>query len=71
MTINTKAQEEIYWWQDHLQDWNGKAILLPSPQIILQTDASSLGWGATCNQSLAGGPWSMMEREFGNNRENC
>jgi hypothetical protein len=67
MTINQRSFEELIWWQTHLQDWNGRAILLPLPQINIQTDASQLGWGATCQNLPAGGPWSMLEKELGNN----
>jgi hypothetical protein len=67
MPLYQKAQEEVKWWIFHLQDWNGRAILLPSPEITIQTDASSLGWGATTQNQMAGGPWSIAEGQFGNN----
>ena len=33
-------------WQESLQSWNGKAVLEPNPDIVIETDASLLGWGA-------------------------
>ncbi len=30
--------------------------------MAIETDASTLGWGATCNGARTGGPWSRLEQ---------
>ena len=55
--ISQQAQEELNWWQQHLQTWNGRCLLRGWEQIIISSDASSfLGWGATCNGIRTSGP---------------
>ncbi|XP_040285902.1 uncharacterized protein LOC120999096 [Bufo bufo] len=44
-----------------LDAWNGKAIVGPQPDLIVESDASLLGWGAYCNGVSTGGPWSGNE----------
>ena len=67
MPLNQESIEEINWWMNNFQEWNGRAIFLPPPTRTLQTDASGKGWGAIFNNLEAYGPWSMAEHEFGNN----
>lgn len=44
-----------------MKDWNGKAVLRRAPDMVIETDASNIGWGATCQESRTGGPWSRTE----------
>lgn len=46
VVLDRNAREELTWWQESLQSWNGKAVLEPNPDIVIETDASLLGWGA-------------------------
>ena len=46
MVLDRNAREELTWWQESLQSWNGKAVLEPNPDIVIETDVSQLGWGA-------------------------
>ena len=36
------------WWLDHLTVWNGKTIVTEKPSLVIESDASTYGWGATC-----------------------
>ena len=36
----------------------------PSPDMVLTSDASREGWGATCKETRTGGMWSVEERLF-------
>lgn len=36
----------IHWWLAHLNAWNGRALLHPPPDIVIETDASRTGWAA-------------------------
>lgn len=40
------ARQDLQWWKDHLNEWNGKAVLPQPPDMFMETDASLLGWGA-------------------------
>ena len=43
---------------------NGRSLISSPPQIIISSDASLQGWGASCHGLTTGGPWSMEERKF-------
>ena len=60
--LNQAAQEELLWWRDHLAAWNGRSLLRPKDDLLIETDASNLGWGACCNGVRTGGLWSHQER---------
>ena len=57
-----EALEELKWWRDHLSAWNGRAILQSPPQLTIETDASTKGWGACCGNFQTRGLWSQSER---------
>ena len=59
--FTTKAREELVWWQQHLLKWNGKCLLRHKPNLVIETDASTIGWGATCQGVQTGGRWSKTE----------
>ena len=44
--------------------WNGKTILTQDPELIIESDASTQGWGATCQGSNTGGPWSAHKQTW-------
>ena len=50
-----QAKEELVWWRDNLEAWNGKALVSGSPDLVIETDASRQGWGAFCNGVSTGG----------------
>ena len=60
--LTQSAIEELKWWQKHLTQWNGRCLLSRSPDLIIETDASTTGWGASCQGMRTGGPWSQTER---------
>ena len=60
--LDRNAREELTWWQNSLENWNGKAMLEPTPDMIAETDASLLGWGAVSEGVRTGGLWSEGER---------
>ena len=45
-----------------LHTWNGRDVHPWVPDMVLETDASLLGWGAVCNGTCTGGLWSPQER---------
>jgi hypothetical protein len=64
IALSNEAEEELHWWLAHLNAWNGRAILHPSPDLIIETDASMRGWGAVCQGVKTGGLWSQMEQKL-------
>lgn len=60
--LTMEAREELLWWVNHLTEWNGRHLLSQEPDLIIETDASTTGWGATCQNVRTGGPWSPKEQ---------
>ncbi|XP_020619677.1 uncharacterized protein LOC110057435 [Orbicella faveolata] len=56
-----QALEELIWWRDNLDAWNGKSLVSAPPDLIIETDASRRGWGAFCMGVATGGQWSQGE----------
>ena len=62
--LSTEAKGELQWWLAHLNAWNGRALVRPSPDVIIETDASRTGWGAVCQGVTTEGLWSQMEKKL-------
>lgn len=56
MVVTPVMRDELKWWIDNLSEQNRK-ICHGIPDIVISTDASSLGWGAVCNGVKIGGLW--------------
>ncbi len=63
MTLSEDAKTELLWWIDNIMCAQ-KVLITPSPEIILTTDASNIGWGAVLRDQQTGGHWSPQEQEF-------
>ena len=59
--LSRKAKEDITWWIQRMSDWNGRKILDPPLQIVIETDASLRGWGVYSCGTFTGGCWSPEE----------
>ena len=62
--LDSQAKEELVWWRDHLQAWNGKALFQKSADLVIETDASHKGWEAYCEGVSTGGPWCSNEQRL-------
>ena len=62
--LSTEARDELQWWLAHLNAWNRRALLRPSPDVIIETDASRTGRGAVCQRVTTEGLWSQMEKNL-------
>ena len=62
MSLSEKARSDIQWWisNAHLSI---KVINHGGIDFTMSTDASLLGWGASLENTTAGGRWSNVERE--------
>ena len=59
--LSVECKEELRWWLLHLQHVNGKAIISSNPDLIIETDASLQGWGATDGFRSVKGHWTETE----------
>ena len=59
--LSPQAKEELVWWRDNLEAWNGKALILGSPDLVIERGVSRQGRGAFCNGVSTGGQWSQGE----------
>ncbi len=62
VTLTAEAKQELQWWIQEIRHWNGKAVSQPTPDMVIETDASMLGWGAAHRDLTTGGLWSQEER---------
>ena len=56
------SKKELVWWDTEMVKWNGRTILAQEPHMVIESDASKLGWGASCQGISTGGPWSAQEK---------
>ena len=59
--LNENSKIKLKWWVQNLELCNGPALIQPRAEVLIQTDASTKGWGATCNGISTGGMWSVQE----------
>ena len=62
--LDSQAKEELVWWRDHLQAWNGKALFQKSVDLVIETHASRKGWGAYCEGVSTGAHGVQTNRDF-------
>ena len=63
MNLSEEAKEELHWWISNIHASAGH-VLAPKPTVLLQSDASSEGWGATDTHTKCGGRWNYEELEM-------
>ena len=51
---------ELKWWLEHI-DKSIHRIKMPKVDLVIKTDASELGWGATDGTTPTGGRWGTTE----------
>jgi hypothetical protein len=54
---------DIQWWIEQSMHRNSRAIQITHWDVMIETDASKIGWGACCEGTRTGGPWTLQERE--------
>ena len=62
MNITEAMRVELTWWIENLNK-QIRHVSHGNPQIILETDASLEGWGASVDDNQTGGRWSAQEKE--------
>ena len=46
LTIDQHSLEDLLWWKETIQNWNGAPLLVRQPGIQIGTDASGTGLGS-------------------------
>ena len=64
ISFSPYSREELKWWDNHMVKWNGKSLLSKEIDMIIDSDASLMGWGAVCQNQWSGGPWSQSESQM-------
>ena len=62
--LSKEAKEDLRWWTNNLGQWNGQTMSHFPPQCTIETDASTVGWGAFCQGEATGGCWSAEEQRL-------
>ena len=60
MQLSSAAKAELQWWVKNI-DRLYKPISHGKYDLLITTEASSLGWGAVCNDVRTGGHWTAIE----------
>ena len=47
-----------------IKNWGWAVIRRRKPSLVIESDASTRGWGASCKGARTGGPWSSEERQW-------
>jgi hypothetical protein len=64
VVLDPQARLELSWWIAGVRDWNGRTIRTPTPDLVMESDASLLGWRAQAEGLATGRLWSPQERPF-------
>ncbi len=59
--LSRPALGELQWWILNNHQVHGSPIRPPSSEMIITSDASKMGWGATCGNISTNGRWSHEE----------
>ena len=61
MSLSQASLTEVQWWSDNIL-LSYKHIRHPAPNVVIHTDASSVGWGAKIDEATqTAGIWSQFE----------
>ena len=57
LSLTAGAQEDLTWWTNQA----AKSCIAPIPTLMIESDASNMGWGTACQNERTGGLWSRKE----------
>ena len=60
MELTNASIAELEWWILNMPNVR-RNIVRPNPCIVVQTDASTKGWGAALGNDETGGQWTSAE----------
>lgn len=65
LEITSKVKNQLIWWAENLP-FQKRDIVKSNVSVVLTSDASKLGWGASINgtSNKTGGQWTTQETKF-------
>ena len=60
--MNKDIQSDLRWWLQEASSYNGRPLLISQWGLTVESDASKWGWGASCQGTSTGGPWTVAEQ---------
>ena len=63
VVINVESRQDLLWWIYHFPLHNGKSLATLVADVLITSDASTVGWLATCQNRHAGDPRSKEEKK--------
>ena len=60
IVLKENSKIELKWLVQNLELCNDRMLIKPPAEVLIQTDASTKGWGTTCNGISTGGMWSAQ-----------
>ena len=55
VVLNENSKIELKWWVQNLKLCNGRALIQPPAKLLIQTGASTKGWGQHSMESISTG----------------
>jgi len=60
--MNKDIQSDLKWWIQEASSYNGRPLQITQWNLTIESDASKQGWGASCQGTNTGGPWTSVEK---------
>ena len=64
IALTTEARAELQWWAQEASIQNQTPVVAHLPDMIIETEASLVGWGALHQGCWTGGQWSAEEKQM-------
>ena len=61
--LDAHSLDDLSWWRDNILYCAGRPLEELRPDLIIFSDASLKGWGATMNDCCASGPWTTEHED--------
>ena len=59
--VTQERRSDLRWWIANVNRHNGRALEITQWDLTIESDASKMGWGASCQGVRTEGPWSVQE----------
>ena len=60
--ISKDIQSDLRWWIQEASSYNGQPLQITQWDLTVESNASKQGWGASCQGTNTGGPWTASEQ---------
>lgn len=63
VTLNEDIQSDLRSWIQEASSYNGRPLQISHWDLTIEFEASKQGWGASCQGTNTGGPWTATEQK--------